>query len=45
MDTKKPVNAEKKPWEKPQLVVYGNIEKLTTELPGPKVPPGSSGNF
>ena len=43
MDTKTPVNTEKKPWVKPQLVIYGNIEKLTTELPGKRG--GPSGNL
>ena len=31
MDTMK----EKKTWIKPQLIVYGDVEKLTTELPVP----------
>lgn len=30
---------EKKVWVKPQLVVYGDIEKLTTELPSPPTYP------
>jgi hypothetical protein len=38
-------NKEKKTWVKPQLVVYGNVEKLTTEVPGPKQPPKMSGNI
>ena len=47
MDAKQPVNNEKKPWVKPQLVVYGDIEKLTKEIPVPKPPPPhkTSGNF
>ena len=36
---------EKKTWIKPKLVVYGDIEKLTTELPAPiGLPPGSGGS-
>lgn len=34
---------EKKVWIKPQLVVYGEIEKLTTELPGGPPKLGGSG--
>jgi hypothetical protein len=34
---------EKKIWIKPQLVVYGDIEKLTTELPVPVTNPPSIG--
>lgn len=36
MESQKAV--EKKVWIKPQLVVYGEIEKLTTELPSPPSP-------
>jgi hypothetical protein len=36
---------EKKVWIKPKLVVYGDIEKLTTELPVPITnPPGAGGS-
>ncbi len=47
MDTKKTVNNVKKPWVKPQLVVYGDIVKLTAEIPVPKTPPlhKTSGNM
>lgn len=31
MSTK--TNAQKKTWTTPQLVVYGDVEKITTELP------------
>jgi len=34
---------EKKPWVTPQLTVYGDVEKLTTEVPGPKPFPSASG--
>lgn len=34
---------EKKVWTKPQLVVYGDIDKLTTELPGMPPKLGGSG--
>ena len=42
MDTKKA--EEKKTWTKPQLVVYGDIEKLTTELPVPVTNPPGAGS-
>ena len=45
METKVTEISEKKIWVKPQLVVYGNIEKLTTELPGQKNWPGPSGGW
>ena len=38
---------EKKEWVKPELVVYGDVEKLTTELPVPigKAPTGGSSSI
>jgi hypothetical protein len=26
---------DKKVWETPQLVVHGDVEKITSEMPGP----------
>lgn len=45
MDTKRSENMkEKKTWTKPQLIVYGDVEKLTTELPVPVLQPPSGGS-
>ncbi len=45
MDTKRTDDMkEKKAWIKPELVVYGDVEKLTTELPVPLPQPPSGGS-
>lgn len=36
------VKKEKKTWVKPKLIIYGDIEKLTTELPVPSLGTGQT---
>ena len=45
METKRTEDMKvKKTWIKPELVVYGDVEKLTTELPVPVPQPPRGGS-
>jgi len=43
-DMEKKIKEEKKVWIKPELVVYGDIEKLTAESPVPGLKPPRMGS-